>query len=566
VTIDPRGEHVFVGAWDPEAPAIGVAERLLRRMPSSWAAAIPAHRPAHLQVDHATRIGPLAPAALARTGAPLRWTAFRDRPCPEGDVIMRASRVVMLVVGVLLALAGLALGAAGTGLLVAYAAGGDQDGYLTSPTFALETETHAVTAEELEFTQAPGDWTPWGDRLDLRVTVTPAEGPVFVGIAPRDDVAAYLDGVAHDELQRLDLPGATYLRQSGQRAPAPPSTETFWAESVEGTGTQTLTWTAQSGQWAVVVMNADASPGVAVEATAGAHTDLLLPIGIGLLIAALVLLGAGAALIVAAVATSRAPAPAATVPVAAHALPVDARVHPVVLVGHLDPQVGRWQWLVKWLLLVPHLVVLVFLWVAFVVLTIVAGVAILFTGRYPPALFEFNLGVLRWSWRVGFYGYSALGTDRYPPFTLDRADYPADLDIAYPTRLSRGLVLVKWWLLAIPHYLIVAVLTGGGATWTYQVTTDTSWQIALGGGLIGVLVLVAGVALLFTARYPAGLFELIVGLNRWVYRVIAYAALMTDQYPPFRLDLGGDEPRPAPPTPTAGPAGAQPPMRTPQHT
>jgi hypothetical protein len=373
-------------------------------------------------------------------------------------------------------------------------------------------------------------------------------------------VTGYLDGVAHD-----DLPGATYLRHAGQRAPAPPSSETFWAASVEGTGTQTLTWPAQSGQWAVVVMNADASPGVAVEATAGAHTDLLLPIGIGLLIAALVLLGAGAALIVAAV-VSRAPAPAATVPVAAHALPVDARFHPVVLVGHLDPQVGRWQWLVKWLLLVPHLVVLIFLWVAFVVLTLVAGVAILFTGRYPPALFEFNLGVLRWSWRVSFYGYSALGTDRYPPFTLERTDYPADLDIAYPERLSRGLVLVKWWLLAIPHYLIVAVLTGGGATWTYQVTTDTSWQIALGGGLIGVLVLVAGVALLFTARYPAGLFELIVGLNRWVYRVIAYAALMTDQYPPFRLDLGGDEPRPAPPTPTVGPAGAQPPMRTPQHT
>jgi hypothetical protein len=196
----------------------------------------------------------------------------------------------------------------------------------------------------------------------------------------------------------------------------------------------------------------------------------------------------------------------------------------------------------------------------------VAGFAILFTGRYPPALFDFNLGVLRWSWRVTFYGYSALGTDRYPPFTLAPTDYPADLDIAYPPRLSRGLVLVKWWLLAIPHYLIVAVLTGGAATWTYQVSTDTSWQISLGGGLIGLLVLVAGVALLFTARYPAGLFDLVIGLNRWVYRVIAYASLMTDRYPPFRLDPGGDEPRPAPPTPTSGPTGAQPPVPTPQPT
>jgi hypothetical protein len=479
---------------------------------------------------------------------------------------MRASRVVMLVIGILLALSGLGLGAAGTGMLIAYGVGGDQDGYLTSPAFDLQTDTYAITAEELELVQAPGDWTPWGDRLDLRVTVTASEEPVFVGIAPRAEVSAYLDGVAHDELQRLDLPGATYLPSDGDREPAPPSTETFWAESVEGTGTQTLTWSAEAGRWSVVVMNADASPGVAVEATAGARTDLLLPIGIGLLIAALVLLGAGAALIVAAVATSRAPAPAAPVPVAAHTVPSDARTHPVVLVGHLDPQVGRWQWLVKWLLLIPHIVVLVFLWVAFVVLTAVAGVAILFTGRYPPALFDFNLGVLRWSWRVSFYGYSALGTDRYPPFTLERTDYPADLDIAYPEQLSRGLVLVKWWLLAIPHYLIVAVLTGGAATWTYQVSTDTSWQIALGGGLIGVLVLVAGIALLFTTRYPAGLFDLVIGCNRWVYRVIAYAALMTDTYPPFRLDLGGEEPRPAPPSPTSGPTDAQPPLRTPQHT
>jgi hypothetical protein len=479
---------------------------------------------------------------------------------------MSPARVVMVVLGVLLALTGLGLGAAGSGVLVAYALGGDEDGYLTTPTFDLESETVAVTAEALEFVEAPGDWTPWGDRLDLRVTVTSEQGAVFVGVAPRAEVAAYLDGVAHDELQRLDAPDASYLRRPGERAPAPPGTETIWTESVEGTGTQTLDWSPEAGEWSVVVMNADASPGVAVGATAGANTDLLLPIGLGLLVAALLFLGAGTALIVGAVAGGRGPAQTAPTPPTALPPPADARVNPVVLVGHLDPQLSRWQWLVKWLLLVPHLIVLAFLWIAFLVLTIVAGFAILFTGRYPPALFEFNTGVLRWSWRVTFYGYSALGTDRYPPFTLSRTDYPADLDVAYPTRLSRGLVLVKWWLLAIPHYLILAVLTGGAATWTYQVSADSSWQIALGGGLIGVLVLVAAIALLFTARYPAGLFDLIVGLDRWVYRVIAYAALMTDQYPPFRLDLGGDEPRPAPPAPTGGPIDADAPVPAPQHT
>jgi hypothetical protein len=298
-------------------------------------------------------------------------------------------------------------------------------------------------------------------------------------------------------------------------------------------------------------MNADASPGVAVEADAGAQTGVLGPIAIGLLIAALALLAGGTAMIVAAVPDAeRAPAPAAERPVPA--LP-GARTHPVALVGHLDPQVSRWQWLVKWLLLIPHVIVLAFLWAAFVVLTIVAWFAILFTGRYPRGIFEFNLGVLRWTWRVTFYGYSALGTDRYPPFTLADVDYPARLDIAYPQRLSRGLVLVKSWLLALPHLLIVAVLTGGAASWTFQLSAEESWQFSLGGGLIGLLVLVAGLALLFTARYPGGLFDLVVGLNRWVYRVIAYVALMTDDYPPFRLDLGGQEPGPTspPPSPTS---------------
>jgi hypothetical protein len=190
-------------------------------------------------------------------------------------------------------------------------------------------------------------------------------------------------------------------------------------------------------------------------------------------------------------------------------------------------------------------------------LTVVAFFAILFTGRYPRGIFEFTSGVLRWTWRVGYYGYSALGTDRYPPFTLgDVPDYPARLEIDYPGELSRGLVLVKWWLLAIPHYLVLSILLGGGPYLSYQFGGSGGTAVQ-GGGLVGLLVLIAGLALLFTGSYPRGLFDLVIGLNRWVYRVAGYATLMTDQYPPFHLDQGGEDPASrltAAPT-TAQPAG-----------
>ena len=110
--------------------------------------------------------------------------------------------------------------------------------------------------------------------------------------------------------------------------------------------------------------------------------------------------------------------------------------YPVSLEGELDPNLSRWLWLVKWLLAIPHYIVLLFLWIAFVVLWVVAFFAILFTGKYPKGMFDFNVGVLRWTWLVGYYTYGVLGTDRYPPFSLKAEDYPATLDVQYPEQLS----------------------------------------------------------------------------------------------------------------------------------
>jgi hypothetical protein len=216
--------------------------------------------------------------------------------------------------------------------------------------------------------------------------------------------------------------------------------------------------------------------------------------------------------------------------------------YPVRLRGDLDPALSRWQWLVKWILAIPHYIVLIFLHIAAVVVFVIAFFAILITGKYPRALFDFSVGVMRWRWRVSFYALTALGTDKYPPFSLQpKPDYPADLEVDYPERLSRGLVLVKWWLLAIPHYVILAAFFTAG--WRFLMVNPNEMVGYDLPPLIEILLLIAVVCLLFTGRYPKGLFDFVLGINRWAIRVRGYAGLLRDEYPPFRLDPGPREPQ-----------------------
>jgi hypothetical protein len=480
----------------------------------------------------------------------------------ESEVsVMKPLRVMLLILGSLIALIGFGFAAAGASVGWATATQRDDDGFFTTSTERFRSDSYAITSDKIDLGDpGPDDW--WADRDLATVRVTAdnsSSGDLFIGIGPEADVEAYLADVPHDEVTDVDFRpfSADYRRENpaGTASPAPPQDQTFWVAQSAGVATQAITWDLEPGRWAIVVMNADATADVSADVELGGRLDYLVQIAIALGVAAVILLAIGAAMIVGGVVRRGAyAAPAGDVAVAGvlPAVPATgAAGYPVRIEGHLDQNLSRWRWLVKWFLAIPHFVVLVFLWIAFAVLTVVAFFAILFTGRYPRAIFDFNVGVLRWTWRVSYYANGALGTDRYPPFTLEHVDYPATLDVAYPAHLSRGLVLVKSWLLAIPHLLVVGVFT---ATWTFGGDNDGA-RFVLGGGLLGILVVIAALMLAFTGHYPAGLHDLIVGVNRWIYRVIGYVALMTDAYPPFHLDQGGSEPSTAEP---AGPPAALP--------
>jgi len=434
---------------------------------------------------------------------------------------MNAGKVTTLIFGSLFLLVGVVLLIGGGTLVGVDRAFTDADGFLTAPSAVLERDSHAIVGQI--YLEDEWIWW-WRDPARAQVRME-GDGSIFLGIGPRDEVEAFLAETSYSEIRDVEFAeyrrrgvwATEYFDHVGDAAPEAPSSQAFWVSTAEGEGTQTLRWPIEPGDWTLVVMNGDGSRGIDVEGSFGVEAPWLLGLGIGLLAAGLILLGVGLILVLFVARLSRRTEAAGQIE---GLQPTES--YPVTLTGELSASISPVLWLIKWLLLIPHVFVLAFLWAGFAISWLISLFAILFTGRYPRGLFDYNVGVLRWSWRVAFYSYDALGTDEYPPFSLQPGGYPADLQVRYPERLSPGLALVKWWLLAIPHYIIVGIFQGGAGF--YEV------------GLTPILTFFAAVALLFTGRYPEDLFRLIMGMNRWSFRVMAYAALMTDEYPPFRLD------------------------------
>ena len=214
------------------------------------------------------------------------------------------ARIVLLVTAGLASV--MAIGALGLGALALWGdSQKDERGYLSTDSQSFAAGSHAIATENLDIdldgVEGLVDSTGLGDiRLDVD---SESDKPLFVGIARTDQVSSYLAGVSHTVLTDVDYDPfvASYSRQAGARSPAAPAGQPIWAASTQGAGPQTLTWDAEDGDWSIVVMNADGSPGVQADISAGAKLPYLTEIGWSALGGGAILLLTAATLVVFAV-------------------------------------------------------------------------------------------------------------------------------------------------------------------------------------------------------------------------------------------------------------------------
>jgi hypothetical protein len=214
-----------------------------------------------------------------------------------------AGRIVAVVSGAIAGLVAFGLVVAGAVLL--YANGQkDHDGYVSTGSDRFHTRTYALATDDLDVNTDAPDWVDTGAALGhVRLKATSRDGkPVFVGIAPTKDVDAYLRGTSHATVTDVDYSPfhASYRTRSGSR-PAPPVAQRFWSASANGNGTQTVEWKVRSGNWSVVVMNADGSADIHARVRAGARLPWLDELEIAAWVAAAVLLALGGGLLAAGV-------------------------------------------------------------------------------------------------------------------------------------------------------------------------------------------------------------------------------------------------------------------------
>lgn len=222
-----------------------------------------------------------------------------DPPAPGRE--RTAGHIVTLVIGCLALLP--ALGVFAGGLAITIAQGVADDGYFDATLDRVDSDGVAIAAVDLWDAAADDEDWPWVlDWLDpdIRIEARGARSTdeVFVGIAATDDVAAYLEGAAFDEITSFDHRRPVYTPRVGDQAVAAPTEQTFWVVESSGPGEQQLDWEARNGDWSVVVMNADGSPEVAADVTVGVSSDAVLPIGIVLLVLGTIGVAGSVALIV----------------------------------------------------------------------------------------------------------------------------------------------------------------------------------------------------------------------------------------------------------------------------
>ena len=212
---------------------------------------------------------------------------------------MSTRKTVLGVFGSLFALAAIGLLVAGGVVIWTTGTHRTAEGFITTSTGDMSTDSYALTSTQLDLGAIRNDWLPASWLATIQVTASPrGDLPVFVGIGPADDVADYLDDVAHDEITRISDGDVTYLRHEGAAMPELPSDQELWVASSEGLGSQTLVWDIEPGQWTVLIMNADATADIAVDVSAGARTPWLSFAIVILLIGGLICAAVGAVMLV----------------------------------------------------------------------------------------------------------------------------------------------------------------------------------------------------------------------------------------------------------------------------